>query len=216
MCWTFVPNLSIRHQICIRNSKENRLKLQHHYVGGKGANHPNLGYMRLLSWFLRPDRFGEPRPSLSGRHEIWSKKRPWFVGTSTNWWRWWWQEQGCPYLCERLNAVLPGNKTTPKYSSLPCGATIPVRSSPFNQDPIPIENVVTRPATFLPARRWQWPLRLPSFISRTFSQASTLRVNSVGNMMALSRATGSPLCLPRSMTTQMTNFEKVLIAPESE
>ena len=44
----------------------------------------------------------------------------------------------------------------------------------------------------------------------------SLRINSVGNTMALSIATGRPLCLPRSMTVQRTNFETLLIAPARE
>jgi hypothetical protein len=53
-----------------------------------------------------------------------------------------------------------------------------------------------------------------AFIAFAFSLA--LCTNSVGNTIALSRATGRPLCLPRSMTMQMTSFENVPIAPESE
>ena len=48
----------------------------------------------------------------------------------------------------------------------------------------------------------------------TFSLS--LRINSVGNTMALSIATGRLLCLPRSMTVQRTNFETLLIAPARE
>jgi hypothetical protein len=37
-------------------------------------------------------------------------------------------------VSKRLNAVLPGDNQLLKYSSLPRGATIPVQSSPFNQE----------------------------------------------------------------------------------
>jgi hypothetical protein len=75
-----------------------------------------------------------------------------------------------------------------------------------------LARVIAAVGAALPAAAGATAASLRRFVSISLA----LRENSVGNTMALSRATGRPRCLPRSMTAQRTNFENVLIAPESE